>query len=124
MEYMQRNSDFKILFKCCHKVDKNHKGYMFNGSYIEDLSEHLWWKLREWRLENKIESKYELIDILVDIKKRQSKNWNVFMKQPPPKMHPFKQDFGLILTEIEPPGPCVVYNLHGLIIYETYYNLR
>jgi hypothetical protein len=121
---MSRISTYKVLFKCCFKLDSKTSGYMFKGKYIDGVSEYCWKKIDEWKRLKIEKSKYELIELLCDIKRKQKNNWKIFMHEPKPKQHYFKEHYALILTEIEPPGPYIQYVVCGVEVFETYLKLK
>ena len=117
---MRKISTFKLLFKCCHKLQDSQKGYMLNGVYIENISYYAWNNLTLWRQTLDEKHKNNLIELFADIKRKQAKNWQVFIKQPPTEINPFKANYQLILSEIEPPEPYILYDLGIIKVYETY----
>lgn len=120
---MQKNNYFRIFFKCCHRIDKNNKGYMFDGVYIENISAYLWERLHKWSVKRDKDIRHQIISVLADIKRRQSKNWEVFMKQPVQKQHDFKSNYRLTLSEIEPHQPYIKWQINDITVYETYIKL-
>jgi len=118
---MARNSDYKILFKCCFKLDAKNNGYMFEGEYIENISAYLWKKIDQWKREGIKSAKYDMIRLLCDIKRKQSSNWAMFMKQPENALHPFKSTYNIILSEIKPSEPFYEWRVLDHVLYETYY---
>lgn len=117
---MPRISVFKLLFKCCHKLQDTEKGYMCNGIYIENLSYWAWAKLNLWITTKDNIHRNDLIVLFADIKKKQAKNWKVFIKQPEQEIHPFKKLYKLLLTDIEPGCDYIGYELGIIKVYEIY----
>lgn len=120
---MLKISTYKVLWKCCYKLDSKNSGYMFKGKYIESVSAYCWKKIDEWKRQKIETSKYELIEFLCSIKRNQKNNWKIFMHEPPPVQHIFKKKHRIILSEIEPPLPYIQYTLGDTEIYETYIQL-
>lgn len=121
---MLKTSTYKVLWKCCYKLDHKNSGYMYNGKYVENISAFCWKKIDEWKRQGIEKSKYELIEILCNIKRFQKGNWKIFNYEPPMEQHSFKKSFVLDLSEIEPYGiPHIKWNVHGIEVYETYIKL-
>lgn len=117
---MRKISKAQLFFKCCHLIDKNMKGYMFKGKYIDCISQHCWQMLEKYlKSRNKQDEQY-FISLLCDIKKRNKDKWNYFIANPKPEFHNFKKEYQLILSEVEPPKPYVGYYFNNEIIYEKW----
>jgi len=110
----------QLFFKCCFKIDKNNKGYMFNGKYIECISQHCWALFYQWSKNKTAANRNLLVEIFADIKRKQSQNWDIFLFNPKRTHWTFKDDFFMELTEIEPIERCTAYRFNGTIIYESW----
>ena len=124
MVYMQRIKLYQLFFKCCHKIDANMKGYMFNGKYIECISQYCWQLYAKWTKDKSKKNTYNLIEIFADIKRKQSNNWKAFIFNPKMPIVPFKKEFRLIFTDVEPLEQCIGYHFNGEIFYETYEKIK
>lgn len=121
---MQRISTFKLLFKCCYKLQDTQKGYMCNGIYIENLSYWAWAKLNLWIDTKDTVHKNDLIVLFSDIKRKQKNNWKTFIKQPDVEVHPFKRSYRLLLSDIEPHCDHIGYHVGTMTVYELYLKKR
>lgn len=101
-------------------IDPNNKGYMFNGRYIECISQHCWNLYLLWTRDKSQHNRNEMIKLFSHIKRTQKNNWSIFITNPIMPIVPFKKDYFLILSEIAPQEKCIGYHFNGTIIYETY----
>lgn len=121
---MQKIKLYQLFFKCCHKIDPNIKGYMFKGRYIECISQYCWQLYYAWSRNKTVENRNALIEIFSDIKRKQSKNWAAFIFSPKMPIAPFKKEFQMTLTDVEPFDKFIGYHFNGGIIYESYEKIK
>lgn len=117
---MLKISYAQLFFKCCHKIDPNTRGYMFNGNYIESISAHCWHLLHTYLKDKSSKNKYNLIELFCDIKRKNKYKWQYFITPVKVPKVPYRNDFSFSLSKNVPDQPYIGYNLFDTIIYEKW----
>lgn len=120
---MSRISNAQLFFKCCYRIDKNMRGYMFKGRYIDCISTHCWKLMENYLKEKSRDNLYKLIEIFADIKRKNKTKWSYFMAPVKVPKVPYRSAYYFTFSETKPEEPYIVYNLDGLIIYEKWHKI-
>lgn len=117
---MSRIKHSQLFFKCCHKIDKNVRGYMFQGKYIECVSAHCWKLLDTYLRDKSKDNLYRLIEIFADIKRKNRDKWSYFMAPMKMPKVPYRSTYSFDFYETEPSEPYILYKLNDTVIYEKW----